>query len=43
MDLQDPEVESLYPALVYDARVERFLTDRGVVLSQVEPPSCQRC
>jgi hypothetical protein len=34
LDLQAPEVESLYPALVNGAHVERFLTDRGVVLSQ---------
>jgi hypothetical protein len=34
MDLQAPEVENLYPALVHDSHIERFLTDRGAVLSQ---------
>jgi integrase len=33
-ELDAAEVESLYPALVHDAHVERFLTDHGVVLSQ---------
>jgi hypothetical protein len=33
-ELDAAEVESLYPALVHDAHVERFLADHGVVLSQ---------